>query len=173
MRHMLHAHPDSHARAVRSIQVDVVRAAGELRLSYVLCGDLDAIALPEPTNAARTDELWRHTCFEAFVRFDNAEAYYEFNLAPSRQWAAYRFDAYRVGMAPAFEFADPRIEIVRGGETLGLQAAITLPNAAQRLALSAVIEEKAGGVSYWALKHPPGKADFHHADGFALTLEPA
>ena len=29
-----------------------------------------------------------------------------------------------------------------------------------------------GGISYWALAHPPGKPDFHHADGFALELSP-
>jgi hypothetical protein len=36
--------------------------------------------------------------------------------------------------------------------------------------VSAVIEENSGAKSYWALKHPPGKPDFHHADGFDLTL---
>jgi hypothetical protein len=41
------------------------------------------------------------------------------------------------------------------------------------LALSAVIEEKDGTKSYWALKHPPGKPDFHHRDCFALTLPAA
>ena len=35
------------------------------------------------------------------------------------------------------------------------------------LGLSAVIEEANGRKSYWALAHPPGKADFHHADCFA------
>ena len=29
-----------------------------------------------------------------------------------------------------------------------------------------------GGISYWALAHPPGKPDFHHPDSFALTLPP-
>jgi hypothetical protein len=33
-----------------------------------------------------------------------------------------------------------------------------------------VIEETNGAKSYWALKHPPGKPDFHHADGFVLEL---
>lgn len=173
MRQQLTLHPDSRTQAVRAIEVDVVRTQGELRLSYALRGDLDAIAWPALASPSRTDELWRHTCFEAFVRIDGAEGYYEFNFAPSRQWAAYRFDAYRAGMAPAFEFADPRIEIVRGAESFGLQTAIVLPDGALNLALSAVIEERAGGLSYWALKHAPGKADFHHADGFALTLEPA
>jgi len=39
--------------------------------------------------------------------------------------------------------------------------------------LSAVIEDISGGTSYWALAHPPGKPDFHHADGFALEFSPA
>jgi hypothetical protein len=39
------------------------------------------------------------------------------------------------------------------------------------LGLSAVIEETSGAKSYWALAHPPGRPDFHHADGFALMLD--
>jgi len=40
-----------------------------------------------------------------------------------------------------------------------------------QLALSAVIEDEQGGLSYWALTHPPGKPDFHHPDAFVLELE--
>jgi hypothetical protein len=40
-----------------------------------------------------------------------------------------------------------------------------------RLGLSAVIESCNGSLSYWALRHPAGKPDFHHADAFALGLE--
>ena len=39
-----------------------------------------------------------------------------------------------------------------------------------QLALTAVIEETSGVKSYWALRHPPGKPDFHHADGFVVEL---
>jgi hypothetical protein len=28
-----------------------------------------------------------------------------------------------------------------------------------------------GALSYWALRHPPGKPDFHHPAGFALELD--
>jgi len=38
------------------------------------------------------------------------------------------------------------------------------------IGLAAVIEELDGTKSYWALAHPPGAPDFHHADCFALTL---
>ena len=39
-----------------------------------------------------------------------------------------------------------------------------------QIGLSAVLEEKDGTKSYWALRHPPGKPDFHHPDCFALEL---
>lgn len=40
-----------------------------------------------------------------------------------------------------------------------------------RLGLSSVIEDDQGMLSYWALKHPPGKPDFHHPSSFAIELE--
>jgi hypothetical protein len=40
-----------------------------------------------------------------------------------------------------------------------------------RLGLAAVIEDKAQVLSYWALKHPAEKPDFHHADGFVIELD--
>ena len=39
-----------------------------------------------------------------------------------------------------------------------------------RVSLAAVIEEDQGLVSYWALAHPPGDPNFHHADCFAARL---
>ena len=45
-------------------------------------------------------------------------------------------------------------------------------NALWRLGLSAVIEDTSGRKSYWALAHPPGKPDFHHADCFAHEFSP-
>jgi hypothetical protein len=41
---------------------------------------------------------------------------------------------------------------------------------AWRIGLAAVIEERSGHKSYWALAHPPGKADFHPFDSCALEF---
>ena len=41
------------------------------------------------------------------------------------------------------------------------------------LGLAAVIESGNGDLSYWALKHPPGKPDFHHAHGFVYEVDVA
>jgi hypothetical protein len=39
-----------------------------------------------------------------------------------------------------------------------------------RLGLAAVIEDKTGIFSYWALRHPSAKPDFHHPDSLVLEL---
>ena len=182
MRFALRRHPDSVCLAVTSIEVDVARGvAGDLELSYRVTGRIADLRLPPVAEPARTDALWRHTCFEAFVRTSADAAYYEFNLAPSTQWAAYQFDGYRSGMRVASGIGVPRIEVQSSPEQYTLQAALALDGlrglprdaAAWRLGLAAVIEEANGRTSYWALAHPPGKADFHHADCFALELSAA
>ena len=148
-------------------------------LSYVVTGQMTDVRMPPVVPAARTDDLWRHTCFEAFVRASSGPAYYEFNFALSTQWAAYRFSGYRSGMVAA-EIGAPQIEVRSGPDSYTLQAALELdrlPDLSRevswRLGLSALIEDRSGGMSYWALAHPPGKPDFHHADGFALEFSPA
>jgi hypothetical protein len=164
-------HPDTPASSVSSIVVDVARKGAALALSYRLTGRIADLAIPSPADPARADELWKHTCFEAFVRPEPGEAYLELNFAPSSQWAAYRFDGYRAGMAPAI-VAAPRIALRTSADMLDLQVALTLPELASpsRLALSAVIEQSAGAKSYWALAHPPGRPDFHHTAGFLARL---
>jgi hypothetical protein len=168
MRVPLLIHPDFRCDAVQAISVEVARAGSGLALRYLVEGDIEALKLPPPAAPARADELWRHTCLEAFAA--DPAGYVEFNLAPSTQWAAYRFDSYRSGMRPA-DVAPPQIEVSRrSGGGFELRALIDPPPGARRLGLAAVIEDAAGRVSYWAARHPPGKPDFHHADGFALEL---
>jgi hypothetical protein len=169
----LRLHPDSHCAAATRIEADVVRPhPGSLILSYVVSGRINGLRLPPVVAPARTDELWRHTCFEAFVRSSAHPGYYEFNFSPSTQWAAYRFESYRSGMCVATEIGTPRIEVRSSAETCTLQAALAFDGLSSplHLGLSAVLEETNGRKSYWALAHPPGKADFHHADCFALEL---
>jgi len=175
MGQSLRLHPDSLCLAAAHVEVEVARPrAGSLMLSYVVTGKIGDLRLPPVSAAARTDALWRHTCFEAFVRHVPGEAYYEFNFAPSTQWAAYRFDRYRSGMRVATEISAPRIDVQSAPERYTLHAVLDLSrlphDAAWRLGLAAVIEETSGRKSYWALAHPPGKPDFHHSDCFACEF---
>jgi hypothetical protein len=54
---------------------------------------------------------------------------------------------------------------------LELDAVIAVAAGRLAIGLSAVIEEQDGRLSYWALRHPPGKPDFHYPEAFALELE--
>jgi len=181
MRRSLQRHPGSPSFAIVAIAAEIARPrADRLLLSYDVTGKMDEVRVPPLTAAARADELWRHTCFEAFLRAASGPAYYEFNFAPSTLWAAYRFGGYRSGVHAVAEIGAPPIEVRSHSDRFTLQAAIDLarlpdlpPDTAWHLGLSAVIEHANGGLSYWALAHPPGKPDFHHADCFAHELAPA
>jgi hypothetical protein len=172
MRAMLKSHPVTPPGAVESIEAEAVRGgSGGLRLRFVARGDMAVLAVPEAAAAARMDGLWRTTCFEAFVCAEGEAAYIELNLSPSGEWQAYGFDGYRSGMGEA-DIAPPHIEVERGPDRLELRAEIEVPTGGDwRLGLSAVIEAADGSVSYWALAHPPGRPDFHHADCFAAVLK--
>jgi hypothetical protein len=107
-----------------------------------------------------------------------AADYWEYNFSLSGAWAAYHFTAYREGMAPLMKGAAPLIEQKIGGESIELLATIDLSWLAKssavigvRLGLAAVIEDRARLLSYWALKHPSEKPDFHHADSFVVELD--
>ena len=179
MRQFLIRHPDSGCcLAVAHIEVNASRLRGSsLALSYTVTGKLDDICISAVVATARNAELWRHTCFEAFVRAPSRNEYYEFNFSPSTHWAAYRFSGYRGGMCLAAEMSVPLIEVSSNPDCFTLTASLELDRLAGLqasalwcLGLSAVIEDRAGRKSYWALAHPPGKPDFHHADCFTQKL---
>ncbi|MEZ5939232.1 MAG: DOMON-like domain-containing protein [Hyphomonadaceae bacterium] len=180
MRSVLIPHPDTPGPDIRiSVEADR-KPNGVLALAYIVTGETARIVRPAHViPPGRADELWTTTCFEAFITVPGAQAYVEINLSPSLNWAAYRFDGYRAGMAP-LEIAAPPILAPKEGETIFLGAEIALgevadlsPDGAWRLGLSAVIEETSGRKSYWALAHAAGKPDFHHPDGLVLDLPPA
>jgi hypothetical protein len=110
------------------------------------------------------------------VREANSNGYVELNLSPSSEWAMYEFSGYRNGMANVEAAQPPRISVHRDRRLLQLDAVVDLDcipallDAELTVALSAVIEETNARISYWALAHPVGKPDFHHADGFFLRI---
>lgn len=119
----------------------------------------------------RADNLWQTTCFEAFLREQGEDAYREWNFAPSGQWAAYDFTCQREGRTDA-EVAAPYVRMEDNLTWWALGATIAADAGTEwQLGLSAVLEEKDGTKSYWALAHPDGdKPDFHDAVCFAARL---
>jgi hypothetical protein len=168
-------HPQTPPRAIRGIDAVVGTAPGDiLSVAFVIKCDLSSLRIPESRPSRRAGKLWQHTCFEVFVMAGEGPGYREFNFSPSGEWAAYAFRNYRDGGPLEIEL-DPGIVVRHTMNRLELDAKIChdflLPGRPLRLGLSAVVEEADGELSYWALRHPPGKPDFHHADAFVLPLE--
>jgi hypothetical protein len=176
----LERHPLKHCEAVRAIQVLVRRSgAAELNMTFRLDGDLRRLRIPPPRASRSATDLWRHTCFESFIAIAGQTAYFEFNFAPSGESAVYAFADYRDGNLIANENLRPLAAVRFTEDRLELDSVVRLdrlsaihPEAVLRVGLCAVVEAD-DGLSYWALRHPIDKPDFHNADGFSLLLEPA
>jgi len=174
----LKCHPSTRSETVRAIPVLVRRSAsGELEMTFRLDGDLPQIRIPSPAVPRIGKELWRHTCFEAFIAVDGQPTYHEINFAPSGEWTFYAFSGYRKGGPLADGTMRPNIAVRSMNNRLELNGLVRLdslsaihPRAALRIGLSAVIEAS-DGFSYWALHHPTDKPDFHDAAGFTLLLD--
>lgn len=127
--------------------------------------------IPDATEAERADDLWQTTCFEAFLKDPESDAYREWNFAPSGQWAAYDFTSEREGRTdPDVVEAYIRMEDNLTWWALGATIAVDA-DVRWLLGVSAVLEEKDGTKSYWALAHPDAaKPDFHNPACFTAHL---
>ena len=126
--------------------------------------------IPADEDPERKDDLWQSSCFEAFLRAPDGEAYREWNFAPSESWAAYDFTSEREGrtspdVAPPYIRVEDNLTWWALGATIAVDADIEW-----QLALSAVLEEKDGTKSYWALAHRGDKPDFHDPGCFVARL---
>jgi len=165
-------HPSTPGAAVRAVHAAAARTRpGLLALRYRIEGELGRLRIPPPRAPAPGERLWQQLCCEAFVATAvsaGAGPYREFNFSPSGEWGAFEFHRYREGAPLAVP--DPGITVLRDGQALELSASVEVEAAKLRLALCVVIEELDGKLSYWALRHPAPRPDFHHPDGFALEL---
>jgi len=164
----LERHPDTPCRPVRGVTVAIERGGERLRLVYRIEGEIARLRIPPPRPPQRAERLWAHTCCELFAAGEGAEGYREFNFSPSGEWAAYAFRGYREAPQPV----DCVVEIRVRKEARELELAASIPFVVEnaRLGVCAVLEEEDGALSYWALRHAPGRADFHHPASFALEL---
>lgn len=173
----LTCHPATPAEGTRRIDTRVRLAQdGTLTFTYSVTCDGARVRLPAPVEPRRTDGLWEHTCFEAFIRARD-RGYFEVNWSPSGEWAVHRFDDYREGRAPVEIERPPNVELSPRAFGFELSATLSLSelpeligNSILAMALAAVIEDADGRRSYWALAHPAQRPDFHHPEGFVLEL---
>lgn len=171
--HPLVPWPDPALPAVRSIIAHISMATEHLFLRFVLEGEISALRLPGPaTRPGPQDGLWQHTCFEAFVGDGASPRYAEFNFSPSGSWASYLFSQPRVRTAPVSVAVTQAPRCRHDGGTLALDARIDIAalgwpiTPETPIGLSAVLEVRDGRLTYWALRHPGAKPDFHDRRGW-------
>jgi hypothetical protein len=178
----LACHPDTPSEAAHAVAAQIRRTqGGTLALTYLIDGDLARMKIPAHASARIGEQLWRHTCCEIFIACQGQAAYHEFNFAPSGAWTAYAFTRYREGgPLPAAAELPPVTGVTARKATSRLELAASIrldrlsplhARAKLSLAVSTVIEDRDGALSYWAITHPPGRPDFHHPDAFALELD--
>jgi hypothetical protein len=177
MRELLKKHPQTPCGAAIQIEAAITCSRPYcIELSYFVTGQLEELSIPPTATPRRADELWRHTCFEAFIQ-TAPTGYYEFNFAPTTAWAAYGFTGYRHGKSLA-AIPIPAITVHSDPDRYCLQASLNLRSLYMpgqplwHLGLSAVFEDKSGRLSYWALAHASDKPDFHRSESFVHEFSP-
>lgn len=160
-----------------TIKGKLFRQNNVLRIRYTLDGKIENILLPSLSlNPARKDELWKVTCFEFFLAVKGLPQYWEFNMSPSGDWNVYRMDAYRrIGFREETTIELSSFKVQKDTNGLVLDAAADLnpiiqPEQSLEIGITAIIQTRDRGETYWALVHPTPQADFHLRESFILAL---
>jgi hypothetical protein len=165
------------AESAPILRAGIERTTTLLSLRWVVGGAVTSVRMPTRAAAPRrADDLWTHTCFEAFIGAAGSEAYWEINVSPSGDWNVYRFDGYRRGMRPetrltavsALERASCGTVTLRAG--IDLSSMPELAHGGLDTSLAAVLEATDGTLSYWSIVHGASRPDFHRRESFVLRL---
>jgi hypothetical protein len=155
---------------------NIARNENLLIISYALLGDIKEVEIPPLSDTAgRSHELWQETCFEFFLGVKDSPGYWEFNLTSTGDWNIYHFDNYRQGMQEETAFTTLPFSVQHSPDCLAIALDIDLDKIVPadqilEIAITAVIKQKNGEVTYWALTHQGAEADFHRRDSFIIEL---
>ena len=159
-----------------AINGTIERSAPLITVRYALVGHLPDIAFPHPADTpSRKDRLWEETCFELFLAVKNATEYWEFNLSPAGHWNVYHFTEYRHGMREETVLSSLPFQVRNGPEYFMLAVEfdvekIVPSGRSLEVGITAVIKQKGGRITYWALTHSAPQPDFHRRDSFIIGL---
>lgn len=164
-----------------SITGSVGWLCGELHIQYILHQGVHYNSSPAlwpstKQTACRRDGIWQSTCMELFISTPSMQRYWEYNFCPSGDWNIYQLSGYRSNLQTEPNCRQPSITQTTqsGGDELAVITQLPPALIDQHqliLAITAVLELSNGQLSYWALQHSGGEADFHRRDGFQLRLQ--
>ena len=159
-----------------AITGNINRWEHQLQIEYQLTGKLAQILIPQPVKLpTRQYDLWQHTCLELFLGIKDTTKYWEFNLSPAGHWNIFYFNNYRQNIAEEMAFKALTFPVFFQKNTLTLNLKVNLdkiivPQQDLAVGITAVIEDQAQQLSYWALSHLQQEADFHDRNSFLINL---
>ena len=171
----LHPHPSGLSGEIEKYRIQAGGAVdkGTLVLRFMVEANeasFSKIQFPKiEVTPLRRDDLWKETCFEAFLCNEESKGYVEFNGSPNGNWNAYAFRDYREGM-DLVPFLDlPTSQVLNKNETC-IEMEWRLPleifkNKISTIGLTVVLKTTEGTI-YWALKHVGERPDFHLRSSF-------
>ena len=140
-----------------------------LELTFSWTDSKNLIIQPESPGMGRHHELWKQTCFEAFIQPANKVPYFEVNLSTQKAWNVYGFEAYREPQPPTEVSSADAIKIdVKEGN---LKAVIQFRKSEfkkVKVSLCAVLNLKDIGPTYWSFAHADQKPNFHKFESFII-----
>jgi hypothetical protein len=160
------------------LEADAQVLDGTLKFEYQLVDSAKLFQMPQSTQkweayqVRREDNLWNHTCFEAFLNPMGFEQYYEFNFSLKPAWNLYQFDRYREPQPPKHS-TDFELNSIIWNQAEG-RLLVEIKNNTEfkkfKIGLTAVLEEtgKTNLKHYCALTHVGAKPDFHLTQSFTL-----
>ena len=155
---------------------NINRQGHQLQIEYQLVGKLAQILIPQPAKLSeRKYDLWQHTCLEFFLGIKDSTKYWEFNLSPAGHWNIFYFNNYRQNIAEEMAFQNLTFPVFFQENILTLNLKVNLdkiifPQQDLVVGITAVIEDQAQQLSYWALSHLQPTADFHDRNSFLINL---
>jgi len=92
-----------------NIEASFSLTSKHLSLSFALKGAFEGYLFDTKNHVKRVDELWKATCFEVFIKNQNAKEYWELNIAPSGAWNFYHFSDYKKKMQEESRVLIPKV----------------------------------------------------------------
>lgn len=126
------------------------------------------------TKVCPSEDLWKSTCFEIFLKNRESADYYEFNFNSKGDWNLFYFSNYRERHKNLENVVDVSLVIEKNLNRTILIYRFDLKKLEHlkipcQINISSVIKTKAE-ISYWSQKHNGTKPDFHDPENFSLKM---
>lgn len=157
------------------IEAELNQNSESLFISYRMRQGIPLINLGNGTpKKERVIGLWEKTCFELFIKNQSGQ-YIEFNFSPTFEWNCFYFGKKGdvLGQCPSMQM--PVTDILLSEDHFLHFSVIKkeyfpegfFDNKEELdVGITAVIKDKLGSISYWALSHADNRPNFHHFDSF-------